>query len=615
MNGPSLPVPRLKVPHMIAAELRRLTSTRLSTLALLALVIVPILYGGLYLWANQDPYAKLSDIPVALVVEDTGVPAEGDTAARNIGDEVATELLKRGDFDWHRVSDQAAQRGLEDNRYDFAIILPADFSAALTSVSGDDPRQAEIVLETYDANSYLASTIGSQAVERIRSTVAQEVGQEAASTLLDSISTIRGKIVEAGEGAAELATGTVELADGTVRLVEGAASAVTGAAELESGSATLADGAARVAGGNAEVAAAADRVAGVVNQLTADLPAARAAITADLLALGLDPPTIDAVLTRLDAVGAGIRAGDQRVQEVVGQIDELASGSREVADGAVTLRDGLATLQSGLGTLSDGAGTLRDGAASLSSGSATLRDALQSGAAEIPDSSADLRQSQARTIADPIKLETDGVAQAANYGAGLAPFFGALAGWIGIYALFLIVKPISRRAVAALHSPVRITLAGWLTPGMFGLIQMSLLFLVLLFALDFPMVYPLGTLGIMMLASLTYTAIILALNVWWGEVGQFLGLVLMVLQLVTAGGTFPWQTLPGPLAVLHNLLPMSYVVDGMRQFMYGGDLSRTITDATVLLCWLVAGFLFTAIAVTRKTRYRTLGDLEPSILA
>ena len=41
-----------------------------------------------------------------------------------------------------------------------------------------------------------------------------------------------------------------------------------------------------------------------------------------------------------------------------------------------------------------------------------------------------------------------------------------------------------------------------------------------------------------------FIAIIQALNAWLGTVGQFLGLVLMVLQLVSAGGTFPWQTIP-----------------------------------------------------------------------
>jgi putative membrane protein len=118
----------------------------------------------------------------------------------------------------------------------------------------------------------------------------------------------------------------------------------------------------------------------------------------------------------------------------------------------------------------------------------------------------------------------------------------------------------------------------------------------------------------MVLASATYAAIILALNVWLGSVGQFLGLVLMVLQLVTAGGTFPWQTLPAPLAALHHVLPMGYVVDAMRQFMYGGDLSRAGADALVLLAWLAGGLVFAALGVTRMTHYRTLRDLQPSLI-
>jgi putative membrane protein len=88
----------------------------------------------------------------------------------------------------------------------------------------------------------------------------------------------------------------------------------------------------------------------------------------------------------------------------------------------------------------------------------------------------------------------------------------------------------------------------------------------------------------------------------------------MVLQLVTAGGTFPWQTLPAPLAALHHVLPMGYVVDAMRQLMYGGDLSRAFTDLGVLALWLVGGLLLAGIGVTRMTHKRTLRDLQPSLI-
>ncbi|GAA1959334.1 YhgE/Pip domain-containing protein [Agromyces allii] len=674
----------MKVPQMIAAEFRRLFSTRMSVIALIALVAVPVLYGGLYLWANQDPYAKLNEVPVALVVADEGSPATDDSPARNVGDEVADELIADGAFDWHEVTAEQAADGLADSTYDFVITLPADFSDALASIQTDEPRQAEIILETSDANSYLAGTIGEQAVKTIRTTVAEQVGREAASLLLDSISTIRGKIVEAADGAqqlvdgtgtaidgttklgdgasaladgnAALATGTQQLAEGSATLADGAqqvadgsatladgaqqvadgnAALATGTQQLAEGSATLADGAQQVADGNAQLAASADRVGSAVGQAPAAVPEARADIAARLAAAGVDQATIDEVLARLDPLADDISAGNDRVQEVVGQIDQLAAGSAQVAAGSSSLAAGSAQVASGSSTLAagaqsaaagasaaasgaatlrDGIGTLGDGLGELADGTETLRSGLADGAAEIPDSDQATRDAQAKTIADPVSLETDALTEAGNYGAGLAPFFAALAGWIGIYALFLIVKPISRRAITALHSPIRVTLAGWLTPGILGAVQMIGLFTVLAVTLGFPMTHPLGTLGVMVLASATYAAIILALNVWLGSVGQFLGLVLMVLQLVTAGGTFPWQTLPAPLAALHHVLPMGYVVDMMRQFMYGGDLGRAASDGLVLLIWMVGALVLAAIGVTRMTHFRTLRDLQPSLI-
>jgi putative membrane protein len=93
-----------------------------------------------------------------------------------------------------------------------------------------------------------------------------------------------------------------------------------------------------------------------------------------------------------------------------------------------------------------------------------------------------------------------------------------------------------------------------------------------------------------------------------------MGLVLMVLQLVTAGGTFPWQTLPAPLAALHHVLPMGYVVDAMRQLMYGGQVGRAMTDLAVLGIWMVGSLLIAMIGVTRMTHKRTLRDLQPSLI-
>ncbi|KXC06040.1 YhgE/Pip family protein [Microbacterium hominis] len=616
----------MKIPAMIAAELRRLTATRMSVLALVALMLVPVLYGGLYLWANQDPYGHFSEVPVALVDLDEGSGSGADAA--QYGSQVSQQLIDGHAFDWRALSEADAATALHDGTVDFIVTIPSDFSAALVSSGGSAPRQATIGLQTNDANNYLASTIGTQAVEKIRRSVAELVGQEAASRLLTGLSDIRAQLVQATDGATTLTDGAQQVADGSTTLAQGTATLATGAATLTGGASQLADRAVLLvdvgrdwADGASALARDPQRSAAAGQDVVDSLPQARADIAALLAQQGVDQATIDRVLASLDPVGDAARAGNARLQSAVAQVDRLAAGAAQVASGAAQVSSGAAQVASGAGALTDGANqaatgaaTLSSGAGQVASGAAQLRDGLASGVQAIPDTDAATRDAQAKVISDPVAVDSSAQTSAGDYGAGLAPFFAALAGWIGIYALFLIVKPISRRAVTALRSPIRVTIAGWLTPALLGSVGMVALFAVLSFTLGFRFANPLGTLGILMLASFTYAAIILALNVWLGSVGQFVGLVMMVLQLVTAGGTFPWQTLPAPLAALHHILPMGYVVDAMRQLMYGGDLARVSTDIGVLLLWLGGALALSAVGVTRMTHRRTLRDLQPSLI-
>jgi putative membrane protein len=87
----------------------------------------------------------------------------------------------------------------------------------------------------------------------------------------------------------------------------------------------------------------------------------------------------------------------------------------------------------------------------------------------------------------------------------------------------------------------------------------------------------------------------------------------MVVQLVTAGGTFPWQTIPQPLHWLHHVLPMSYAVDGLRQLMYGGLSGRVVSDVLVLAAFLVGALLLTAHGA-RRQRVWTPKRVRPEIV-
>ena len=603
---------------LVRSELARLVATPLARLALVALMLVPVLYGGLYLWANRDPYAGLERVPAALVVADQGKETQ----------DVADELLDGHAFDWHRVSAGTAAAGVESGRYDFSVTLPAGFSAALGSLDGAHPEQAPIRLVTNDTNGYLSSTIAEQATEKVRAAIAQKVGSEAASRFLVALSDIRDQLSTAADGAGRLADGATQarsgaqqLTDGTGRLADGASDLSAGAGSLADGTARVAAGASQVADGTRQLAATGDQAAALGGRLAGQVPALRAQLAQQLADRGLTPQQIDAVLADLDPLAAQATAANTQLQQLSGQVDQLAAGAAQVSSGAAQAASGASTLSSEASQLAAGATTAHDGASQLSGGLDTiaggatqLRDGLRDGVDRIPATTAAQRAAQATAIGDPVAVRQHADTTAGGYGAGLAPFFVSLAAWIGIYALFLIVKPISRRGLSAVDKPVRITLAAWLTPALLGIVQMAAVFAVLTLRLGFSIANPAGTFLLMALASATFAAIILALNVWLGSVGQFLGLVLMVVQLVTAGGTFPWQTLPGPLAALHPVLPMSAAVDGLRRLMYGGSTAAALGDAGTLALWLAGALLLTGIAAVRMTHRRTLRDLRPSLI-
>ncbi len=688
----------MTIPSLIRAELARLTATPLARLAFIALMIVPLLYGGAYLWANRDPYAKLDQVPAAIVDQDAGATLDGERV--DYGKDVTKQALDGADFKWTETSAADARSGVRNGTYDFVVTIPHDFSESLVSAQGDDPKRAELVMTTADTNSYLASTIAEQAGKTMRTAVAERVGKQAAKTLLVGLADVRDSLGDAVDGAGQLASGATsaadgarQLASGTDQLSAGASQLASGTAELPSQTRQLADGAGQVASGasslasgladaqrqTADLPAQTQQLAGGAKQVSDNLTALTAETDPALQALQTaSPDTVTAAITQAAAdrgvtltpeqqavVAATVQAQlqDEKTQQQLADakaalqgLDQLRDGSQQVTDGAAqlaaaapTLSNGIASAASGASqlstgasqvsagtskladaapTLSSGASSLASGAASAASGASSLSsgvDQLESGSKElaskldqgrtkIPASTASQRNAQASVISDPVKVGDDNVAAASNYGAGLAPFFISLAAWIGMYALFLILKPISKRAITAVRKPLSVVLGGWLTPALLGVVQMAALFLIVRFALDLDVVHAGSTVGVMVLASATFAAIIMALNVLLGSVGQFLGLVLMLVQLVTAGGTFPWQTLPGPLAALHFALPMTYSVDALRQTMYGGSMGTVWSDVGVLACWLLGALLVSLVVTARQTRTRTLRDLRPSLI-
>ncbi|MBD5786187.1 YhgE/Pip domain-containing protein [Cellulosimicrobium terreum] len=500
---------------------------------------------------------------------------------------------------------------------------------------------------------------------------------DGAHTLADGASRAADGAAELDTKTGDLADAVGRLDDGAGELSSGLGTLRDGTASLPDQTRELADGAAQVADGNEQVARYGSDVAAAAGDVVpaldaarddaaATLDAARADLEDQLEAAGVPQETIDDILARFDTartdVGTALDGQRDQVQDAVdqvegasGQLDDLAAGARQIADGADTLADatprladgiasaadgastladgtgqlaaatpqlvagvgqladGTAQVADGAGDLADGTAQLRDGSGELVDGTKELRDGLQDGLGQVPDLDDQTRDDTAQTIGNPVTVQNQALASAGTYGGGLAPFFLSLATWIGAYVLFLLVRPLSTRALAAGRSGLAAALGGWLTPAAIGVVQVAAMFAVTKFALDIDPVHGVGTALFLVLVSATFVAILQALNVWLGAAGQFLGLILMLVQLVTAGGTFPWQTIPQPLQGMHRFLPMTYAVEGLRQLLYGGNLATVARDVTVLAVVLGGALALTTLAA-RRQRVWTLTKLQPELV-
>jgi YhgE/Pip-like protein len=569
------------------SELRRLASGTLPRLAILAMALIPTLYAGLYLFANHDPYGRLDEIPAALVVLDEGTTttdrstggATGEPVERDFGRDVADQLLDDGGFGWVETSQVDAEYGVRSGRYDAALVIGPTFSADLASAGEFAPQQASLTLVTNDANNYLARTIADQIVGKVRDSIAEQVGTEAADTFLRGFASIHTNLADAVDGAGRLLDGSTQLRDGLVTADDGAH--------------TLADGAAQAADGAETLRSSVGPLADAAEQLDDG---------ADRLATGL----------------ATLRDGTATLPD---ETRRLADGAAQVADGNAQVAQygqqaagAAAQVLPALDTVRDDVGTaLDDRLGDLVDGVTQLRDGLAEGLGQVPDLDEQTRQDTAETIGNPVSVHNEALASAGTYGGGLAPFFLSLATWIGAYVLFLLVRPLSTRALAAGRSGLATALGGWLTPAAIGVVQVAAMFTVTKFALDIDPVHGVGTALFLVLVSATFVAILQALNVWLGAAGQFLGLVLMLVQLVTAGGTFPWQTIPQPLQGMHRFLPMTYAVEGLRQLLYGGNLATVARDVTVLAVVLAGALALTTVAA-RRQRVWTVTKLQPELV-
>ena len=400
----------------------------------------------------------------------------------------------------------------------------------------------------------------------------------------DGSSSTAVKIQTLVTGVDSLDSGASSLAKGASSVAEGAARVDAGASSLASGSATLADGNSKIASGASSLASGSATLSGGASELKEGTDSLKSG-TAEL------------------KDGSGTLA--EKEQSVVEGQQKLADGANELKDGASKLSDGTAKLSDGSSQLNDGASELKDGTSSLESG-------LASGAKQVPSLAPTDQAKVADTMSNPVTLSQESLASARNYGEGMGPFFMCLALWIGGLMLVQTLRVMNNRALAS-HAPsIRVMLGSWMPFGLVGIAQATLMFAAIKFGLGFEMAHPWLVWLFLCYVALVFTGFIHGLTVILGAPGKLVALVILILQLITAGGTMPYETLPESIRWMHDFFPMGYAVAGTRRLAYGINESSLWGIMLVLTLWGLAGLVLGYIG-TRRDRTWSLKKLAPEI--
>ncbi|MBT2399940.1 YhgE/Pip family protein [Streptomyces sp. ISL-100] len=720
----------MRSPKLAALELKRFGRGKLPRAALVALLLLPLLYGALYLWSFWDPYGRLDRIPVALVNDDKGATADGKKIAA--GDDITGKLRDSKVFEWHEVSSEEARKGVEDGAYYLSLTMPSDFSERIASSSGDVPETSALQVRTNDANNYIVGQISRTVFSEVRTAASKNASRSFLDKIFISFSDIHDATEKAAKGADEIKggigkakkgsgdlqsglntakAGSQKLADGLKDAKKGSGDLSAGVTKLHKGSGDLKSGSQQVANGTQTLA---DKVNGIsdaigpylkdngktigdtaklvadktqavrdgLGSLVKDAPVAAEearAAAADLHtvyeARCVNQPLPDPAcpqLKRADEAAADAAAvaadvnnliKDQRgaltqldkdlaklqrqarelstraphlyedLNSAVAKVNALNAGAKKVAQGAAKLNTGLASaktgatdldsgigrlktgatdLDNGLGRLQTGAGELNGGLIKLADGSGELAGGLHKGVGRIPDYDKENRDQRTGVMADPVQLASQSMHKAPNYGTGFAPYFIPLSLWVGAMVAYMLIQPLNRRALAAGASAWRIALAGWLPVAALGVLQVAALMSVLHWGLGLQMERAAGTIGFLVLVTGCFSAIVQWLNARFGAAGRILVLAVLMLQLTSAGGTYPVQTSPGFFNAIHPFLPMTYVVEGLRRLITGGGLEPVWTGSLVLLAFTVGALALTAVSARRKQVW-TLDRLHPEL--
>lgn len=554
-----------------------------ALVVVMGLAVLPSLYAWFNILSNWDPYGpeSTSNIKVAVAYDDTGINISGMDI--NISTNIVEALKTNDTIGWvFTDSTDEAIEGVWSGDYYAALIMPADFSKDMVSFLADNMTHPEIIYYTNQKKNAIAPKI----TDKAKTAVQQQVNATFISTLTEAImksADVAENIGDKNKADSTLESGPDSMNNSLIDIL------IAKFQVINTQVVTFDNVLSALSNIITTAQTSADTAKGISPDISGTFEGERAILNELNKTIGqsslIDSSLFSTISHDIDAVSGYMNSISSIYNDMGYNIDDF---NKSISQMGESINNTLVMVRNIEDNLNETTNKLvefkNSGVYSL------LQTAISFNTDEL-----------ASFISAPVAITTEDLYPITNYGSAMSPFYSVLSIWVGALILVAIIHVKVHPFDGTKVNSVEAFFGRYITFFLIGQAQALLITLGDLFFIGIQCIHPFKFWFAAAFTSFVFTMITYSLTVAFENVGEAAAVVIMVIQVAGAGGTFPIQCLPAIYQAIYKYLPFTYAMDALRECV-GGTYSWYYWKCILALLVYVGICLFIGLVIAKPCR-------------
>lgn len=554
-----------------------------ALVVVMGLAVLPSLYAWFNILSNWDPYGpeSTSNIKVAVAYDDTGINISGMDI--NISTNIVEALKTNDTIGWvFSDSTDEAIEGVWSGDYYAALIMPADFSKDMVSFLADNMTHPEIIYYTNQKKNAIAPKI----TDKAKTAVQQQVNATFISTLTEAImksADVAENIGDKNKADSTLESGSDSMNNSLIDIL------IAKFQVINTQVVTFDNVLSALSNIITTAQTSADTAKGISPDISGTFEGERAILNEPNKTIGqsslIDSSLFSTISHDIDAVSGYMNSISSIYNDMGYNIDDF---NKSISQMGESINNTLVMVRNIEDNLNETTNKLvefkNSGVYSL------LQTAISFNTDEL-----------ASFISAPVAITTEDLYPITNYGSAMSPFYSVLSIWVGALILVAIIHVKVHPFDGTKVNSVEAFFGRYITFFLIGQAQALLITLGDLFFIGIQCIHPFKFWFAAAFTSFVFTMITYSLTVAFENVGEAAAVVIMVIQVAGAGGTFPIQCLPAIYQAIYKYLPFTYAMDALRECV-GGTYSWYYWKCILALLVYVGICLFIGLVIAKPCR-------------